>query len=362
MIRQLAVLLGAGLTLAVLATAAQPPLDLAPPSAAQRSTAKLVLSDGTGSQRVALWRATNMRGELCVGWAVATTKPPAHFSCLRRGLERPVLAVETGGGLGGQATWGIMVGLVSPLVGRLSAETGYGSLTTRDLTLRRVPTLPGWHAFTTGVLDHPTSTTLKAYGAGGTPLVDSSGAAIHPTAPPGGTTTVPGAGTLPVVTAPVPGQPPSGAAWRDTATHFGETPAFEKAISALLADSTLRRLVSAHAGWIETGGTWFTCQKRPVGTVLTVRFASPVTFTANLPVVVKPSGPSAYAVAVNKVAARGARELTVSVDTSLAKVVGVRPLAWPTTPGPEPATALATISPPHDQGGPDTPDCWQSSG
>ena len=152
----------------------------------------------------------------------------------------------------------------------------------------------------------------------------------------------------------MPGRPPSGAAWRDPATHFGETPAFEKAISALLADSTLRRLVSAHAGWIETGGTWFTCQKRPVGTVLTVRFASPVTFTANLPVVVKPSGPSAYAVAVNKVAARGARELTVSVDTSLAKVVGVRPLAWPTTPGPEPATALATISPPHDQGGPDT--------
>ena len=40
--------------------------------------------------------------------------------------------------------------------------------------------------------------------------------------------------------------------------------------------------------------------------------------TANLPVVVKPSGPSAYAVAVNKVAVSSARELTVSVDTSLA--------------------------------------------
>jgi hypothetical protein len=66
--------------------------------------------------------------------------------------------------------------------------------------------------------------------------------------------------------------------------------------------------------------------------------------------------------AVNKVAVSAARELTVWVDASLAQVVGVRPLTWPMTPGPGPATTLAPISPPHDQGGPDSSDCWQSTG
>ena len=110
MIRWLPALLGAGLGLAGSAAAAQTPIEAAAPSPAQRSTATLVVADGTGTQRLALWRATNARGELCLGWKVATTAPPAHFVCLRRGLERPVLAVETGGGLGGQATWGVVAG------------------------------------------------------------------------------------------------------------------------------------------------------------------------------------------------------------------------------------------------------------
>jgi hypothetical protein len=361
-IRQLGVLLGAVAALAVTATAAQPPLDVAAPSPAQRSTAKLVLMDGSGAQRLALWRATNPRAELCVGWAVATTKPPKQFACLRRGLERPVLAVETGGGLGGQATWGIIAGLVSPVVSRLSAETAYGTLTTRDLTLRRVAGLRGWRAFTTGVLDHPPSTTLKAYDAGGRPLVDSSGAVIHPSTVPGGTVTIPGGTTLPVAVATPPGQPPSGPAWTDSGSMLGETPALESAISTVLAGPSLRSLVSTHPAWIESGGTWFACNARRIGSVLTVRFASPVSFTANLPVVVRPSGPFAYAVAIDKVAVSSARELTVWVDASLAQVVGVRPTAWPMTSGPGPATTLATISAPHDQGGPDSSDCWQSSG
>jgi hypothetical protein len=355
-------LLGAGLALAVPARAAQPPLDVAAPSPAQRSTAKLVLADGTGSQRLALWRATNARGQLCLGWAVATTTPPEHFTCLRRGLERPVLAVETGGGLGGLATWGLIAGLVSPRVSRLAAETAYGSLTSRDLALRRVPSLRGWRAFTTGIVEHPTSTMLEAYGPGGGLLLESSGGGIHPAAAPSGTVTVPGGGTLPVVTATPPGQPPSGPAWSDTAATFGETPALERAITTVLADPTLESLVSTHAAWIESGGTWHACNQRTIGSVLTVRFASPVTFTARLPAVFRPAGPFAYAVSVREIAVSGARELMVWVDTNLARVVGVFPQRWPQVPGPDPATTLATVSPPHDQGGPDTPNCWQSSG
>lgn len=341
MVQRLAVLLAAGLMLAVPATAAPRPFDLAPPSPAQRSTAKVVLAAGAGAQRLALWRATNARGQLCVGFAVATAAPPARFSCLRNGLERPVLAVETGGGIGGQATWGIVVGLASPLVARMSADTLFGTRTTRDLTLRPIPSLRGWRAFTTGVLKHPASTTVKAYDAGGSPLVDTPGAAIHPTAP---------------------RQAPWSQTWSDTRTILGETPATEKAISVVLADPTLAPVLSSGRPWIELGGPWLACNHRRLGTVLTARLAAPVSFTADLPVVLKPTGPSAYAVAVQQVAVRAARELTIWVDTNLGQVVGVAAASWPEMSGPGPATLLATVSPPQDQGGPDTPGCRQTSG
>jgi hypothetical protein len=165
-----------------------------------------------------------------------------------------------------------------------------------------------------------------------------------------------------VIVATPPGQPPSGPVWSASASMLGELPALESAISTVITDPRLRSLVSTHPAWIESGGTWFACNARRIGSVLAVRFASPVSFTANLPVVLRPSGPFAYAVAVDKVAVSGARELTVWVDASLARVVGVRPLAWPMTPGPGPATMVARISPPHDQGGPDNANCWQSTG
>jgi hypothetical protein len=354
-IRQLAASLGGGFALAVSAAAAPPAIDSLAPAAAQRSTATLVLADGAGAERLAVWKATNARAELCLGWIVATTATPTRFTCLRRGLERPVLGVETGGGFGGQATWGIVAGLVSPGVSRLSAETGYGSLTTRNIELRHTGSLRGWRTFTTGVLRHPSSTMLKAYDRSGTLLVEVSGAAIHPTAPAsGGTVTPP----------PVNGQSPlpSGPAWADTAATLGEAPAAETAISTALANTTVASLVSTHPTWIEGASSWFACNGRRLGSVLSVRFASPVTFTASLPAVVRPSGASAYAVTLRRVAVSGARGLSVWVDASLAQVVGIEPTAWPLAPGRGPVTTLETVSPAHDQGGPDTPNCWQSSG
>ena len=95
MIRWLPALLGVGLGLAVSAAAAQTPIDVVAPAPALRSTATLVLADGAGTQRLALWRATNARGELCLGWKVARTASPSHFACLRGGLERLVLEADT---------------------------------------------------------------------------------------------------------------------------------------------------------------------------------------------------------------------------------------------------------------------------
>jgi hypothetical protein len=274
-----------------------------------------------------------------------------------------LLTVEHGGGVGGVGTWGTILGLASSSVTRISAETLFGSRTVRDLGLRAVPFLPGWQAFTTGPLDHPTSTTLKAYDKAGDLVVDSSGAGIHPSVPPtSGTVTIPGGGTLPVIVVTPPGQPPSGPAWSDTSATLGETPLLEKAISAVIADSNLRPLISTHRAWIESGGPWFACNERALGSVLSVRFASPVTFTANLPAVFRPAGASAYAVSVRTIAVSGARELTIWVDANLGQVVGVDPAWWPMVSGQGPATPLGTVSLPHDQGGPDTPNCWQSSG
>ena len=271
--------------------------------------------------------------------------------------------VEHGGGFGGVGTWGTILGLVAAPVTRVSAETLFGTRTVRDLALRAIPFLPGWRAFTTGPLDHPTSTTLQAYDKTGNLVVDSSGAGIHPSAPPSsGTVTVPGGGRPPVIVVSPPGQPPTGPAWSDTSATLGETPALEKAISAVLADSILRPLVSTRTAWIESGGPWFACNERLLGSVLSVRFASPVTFTANLPAVFRPAGASAYAVSVRTIAVSGARELMIWVDTNLGQVVGVDPEWWPTVSGQGPATLLGTISPPRDQGGPDTANCWQSSG
>ena len=48
-----------------------------------------------------------------------------------------------------------------------------------------------------------------------------------------------------------------------------------------LLESVGPALVSTHAAWVESGGSWFACDERPIGSVLTVRFASPVAFTAN---------------------------------------------------------------------------------
>ena len=352
MIRQLAATFGAGLTLG-----AAPAVDTLAPPPALPTTAIRLLVDGSGTQRLALWKAKNSRGELCLGWTVARAARPVSFTCLRRGLERPLLAVETGGGFGGQATWGIVLGVVSPRVARVSADTLFGTRTTRDLRLLPIAALRGWRAFTTGIVDHPTSTTLEAYDANGRAIVDTSGAGIHPAPPPPGG---------PIAVAPPPrngrAPAPTGAPWRDVAWMLGEAPASEQALSTALADSSVLSLLSTNRSWMENAGAWFACSGRRLGSVLTFRFAAPVNFDATLPLVVRPSGPAAYAVTRRAVEVRGARELIVHVDTALGRVVGVEPQPWPLQPGPGPVTASTEVSPAHDQGGPDDASCWQSSG
>src|SRR5207237_5554558 len=101
--RRLLVCASVALVAAPCALSAPPGLDFATPGPAQLATARLAIASGSGERRLAIWTATNAAGELCLGWQLgASTAPPAGFTCLRRGLERPVLPVEGRGGLGTQ--------------------------------------------------------------------------------------------------------------------------------------------------------------------------------------------------------------------------------------------------------------------
>jgi hypothetical protein len=305
------------------------------PPAADRSTARLAIASGRGAHRLALWTATNAEGGLCVGWRLGGTAPPATFTCLRRGLERPVLTVQGGGGHKRAIDWGELVGLASTRVHAVEAAEGYSPVPNRRLRLRPVPGLPGWRAFATGPGTRPPNE-LKALGAHGGVLDDDVGLWIGTNRP----------------------RPE----WSDTFATTGEDTADEAAISIALADPTVARLVARGRAWIDQIGGWVNCDGRTLGVVITLRFARPANFVATLPSVEAPSGKHSYAVSVAKVRATRSPGLDVSVDMNLHAVEGIDPTGGGLLPGGiGNVEQLAVVRPAHDTGGPDTPNCWQST-
>jgi hypothetical protein len=323
-------------------------IEFSVPPAAIPATARLAVTSGAGAQRVAVWTATNTRHEVCVGWLTGPSHAaPARFTCLRRGLEQPLVEAENGGGLGGVATWGVIAGIASPPVGRLDAETLYGKSTVATLALRAIPSLPGWHSFTTGVLPHPTSTRLEAYDAAGTEFTDGSGALIHPSGPPGGPITP-------------PGQTPTGAPWSDAATNLiSLDAATQSTISLALADPAVRSILAANAAWLSGVSSWSNCSSRHLGGIVGFQFVAPASFTATVPAVRPPAGAASYSVVVQSIQATDWHVMAVWVDTNTPAVVGVdtRGVSFPGTTGNK-TEVIATAVPARDAGGPDTGTCW----
>jgi hypothetical protein len=313
----------------------------------------LAVATGSGTQRIAVWVRRTASGQICAASrSGASSAPPTSFTCLTKGLTPPpLLEFEAGGGLGAEATWGIISGLVAPSVTKLDALTLYGVRTSAPLTLHAIPSLPGWHAFSTGVVAHPTSTQVAAYNATGALVTQASGALIHGPAPSGG-----------VATITPPGQPASGPAWTNSASNLSPLAgAGSTAVSIALDDPVVGPIISANHGWLETSGTWFACSGRILGRVLTFKFGAPASFTANLPSIGKPAGNFAYSETVREISAANWTGMLVWVDDTAAAVVSVipdddQPLGQPGAQ----ATPLATVVPAHDAGGPDTPNCWQS--
>jgi hypothetical protein len=280
------------------------PVDPLPPPPALVATAHRAIGDVS----FALWTARNARGELCIGGASGGSKP-SRFTCLRRGLERPLLELRGPD---------VILGLASSPVTRVSRETIFGSRSVSALRLHAVPGFRAWRAFEARLPGNPNSSTLIAYDATGAVVAQDGVASI---------------GVAPV----------------------GETADSEAAVSAALALPAVRAIVSSRRTWLERPVRWFTCNGRRLGWILSFRFAMPASFTATLPVSGNPTGQFAYSTGVETIHASGWSELNVSLDTNVGAVVGVdsRPYVAEVPEGS--TTTRATITPLQDAGGPDNP-------
>jgi hypothetical protein len=284
---------------------------------------------------------------------------PTSFTCLRRGLEQPLIMVESGGGNGSVATWGTIVGLASPLVRRLTAETLFGSQTVRTLGLRSISIIPGWRVFTTNMLDHPTSTKLNAYDAQGQLLAQGPGSLIHPQQ----------SSCSPCVIAAPPGvgTPPTGPSWSDSSNNIADLAGSKSALSIALGDRTVQSILMAHRGWLDSVAQWSNCSNETLGKEVVFRFAQPATFTTTVPVKGRPAGSFSYSTGIEKVLASGWLELNVSVDTNTSQIAGIDGNGYvlpdsQTAAQSSVTTVLTTVVSPHDAGGvdPGSPACWDS--
>lgn len=271
----------------------------AQPGAAQTSKARLVAAEGAGAHRLALYVARNAEGDICLGWALGSGRPAA-FHCQRRGLERPVLWVQGGGGRRSSVDWGGQVGLVAPGVTRITLDG-------KAASLRRVRALGRWRFFAGGSETGQPASELIAY-AGSRQLLDDTGLWINPD----------GEGCE-------CGRDASG--WFGTFAYVPEQQRGDEAHSTDLALGVpgIRKLIDAHAAWIDMSSGWESCVGTTIGQSVDIRLWKAATFRATLPYeVTAPAGRHvAYVSGAHRVLAIHSRELLVWVDTNAWRVAGV---------------------------------------
>jgi hypothetical protein len=274
-------------------------IELARPAPADPHSARLVAATGTGAHRLALWSARNADGDLCPGWRLGAGAAPTTFHCQRRGLERPVLWVQGGGGEGENVDWGGDVGLVAPGVTRVEADG-------KPLALRPAAHLAGWRVFAVGGARQPSSD-LTAYGK--RQLLEDTGLWINPDGQ--GCDCSRSATGWSGTYAYVPDQE------RGTDAH---------ALDVALALPDVTQILDRHGpAWIDTPEGWGSCTGREIGQAAELKLWNEATFTATLPFE-EPAVPgthSAYRTGVHKVFTRHSTELQVWIDTHTWRVVGV---------------------------------------
>lgn len=274
-------------------------VDWGRPGPAKLSTATLVAAEGAGAHRLALWTARNAAHELCVGWRLGGNARPARFHCQRRGLERPVLWVQGGGGAGENVDWGGDVGLVAPGVSRVVAD-GHG------VRLRPAAGLHRWRAFAEGGGGQPASE-LDAYGDA-RQLLEDDGLWINPDGEGCDCTTTPHG-------------------WSGTYAYVPEQQRGDdaRAIALTLAVPGVRDILKDRRAWIDLGMGWQKCAGGTIGRGEEIKLWRPASFHATLPF--EHPAPAhthvAYVWGVHHVYAIHSSELLAWVDTSSWRVVGV---------------------------------------
>jgi hypothetical protein len=260
--------------------------DVARPASASSASARLVTAEGRGARRLSLWVARNGNGDLCPGWRLGAGRPRA-FHCQRRGLERPVLWVEGGGGP--NVSWGGDVGLVAPGVSHVTIDQ-------RRVPLRPVDGLDGWRSFATTSGGRPGSD-LEAY-AGRRQLLEDTGLWIEP------------------------------AAGHSTYAYVPEQQrGIDARVTALaLAEPGVRKVVADHGpAWIDMPIGLQKCSGGTIGESVPIRLWRATTYRATVPFMkLAPSHLNvAYVTGVHRVLAVHSKELLVSVDTTTWRVIGV---------------------------------------
>ena len=274
--------------------------DPARPEVADAQSAQLVAATGSGAHRLALWAARNSAGDICPGWRLGGSGAPTSLHCQRRGLERPVLWVQGGGGKGTNVDWGGEVGLVAPGVTHVEADG-------KPLPLRPAPHLPGWRVFAHGGSTQPSSD-LVAY-TGDRQLLQDTGLWINPDGQ--GCDCTRNASGWSGTHAYVPEQE------RGTDAH---------SLDVALALPAVSKILDDHGpGWIDLPTRWGNCTGQTIGQAADFKLWNEATFTATLPFENPAvSGThSAYMTGVHKVFTRHSNELQVWVDTHMWRVVGV---------------------------------------
>ena len=304
-----------------------PQFEIGRPAPARPATSTLAAATGHGAHRLALWAARNPSGDLCVGWRLGSTAKPSAYSCQRKGLERPVLWVQGGGGAHENVDWGGDVGLVAPGVTRVATESG-------DVHLHRVPGLGGWRAFAAGGPTQPASE-LTAF-SGRQQLLEDTGLWINPDGQ--GCDCGRNAGGWFGTYAYVPGQQ------RGDDAH---------ALDATLGLRAVRTILREHGpAWIDLPEGWQKCTGGTIGEAVDLKLWHEASFFATLPVEEPaPDGThAAYATGVHRVFASDSNELQAWVDTHTWQVVGVDTAFEHGAEVP-----LGTVSEPKPGGGYDDP-------
>jgi hypothetical protein len=281
------------------------------PPAADPSTARVVATANT----LRLWVAGNGTGELCVGWRLGAGRP-SRYRCQLRGLERPVLWVQAGGGQGA-SRWGSAVGLAAPGITRVLVDF-------TPVRLTRVPHLHGWRAF--------------AYN-GFPPSLDAYAGSVHALTDAGFWAR--GGGAYAYV--PQQQSGPDG-----------------RAAQAALALPGVRSVLTAHGpAWLGLPARWGKCTGGAIGEVVPIHLAKAATFRTTVPFVdIAPAGRKvAYTSGVHRVLAVHSDELDVYVDSHTSRAVGVDVSAMSGA-----AVPLGTVSRARPGGGYDDPSACPRGG